>query len=275
MNSIEKALKQLSSASRKNMLLVAIFAVAMGWLEAVVVVYMRLLFYPEGFDFPLKMIPWNIGVLELLREVATLAMLVIVGMLAGRKPLEKFAYLLMAFGIWDIIYYLGLRLSLGWPVSLLSWDLLFLIPLPWVGPVLAPVLVAVAMILAAVLIILQEDRKRPLNPIPLFWALEIAFGLTIILSFILDYRMAFADGPPNRYRWGLFLVGYVPGVLLFLYTWWHAETYPPAKPKKRKKSTPKKTTATPALKSEAKPAKQPAARKTSTAGRENQKIKSR
>jgi hypothetical protein len=198
----------------------------MGWLEAAVVVYMRLLFYPEGFSFPLKVIPWNVGVIELVREAATILMLVAVGVLAGRRPLERFAYLLLSFGVWDIVYYTGLRISLGWPESLLTWDLLFLIPLPWVGPVIAPMLVSLAMIGAALLVVVQEDRKRPLNPIGLFWTLEIAFGVIIIISFILDYRVAFTEGVPDRFHWGVFLLGYVPGVLLFLYTWWHAETYP-------------------------------------------------
>lgn len=244
MNGWEKAYRDLKPDSKRRLLLVWIFAIAMGWLEAAVVVYMRLLFYPEGFAFPLKTIPWNIGVVEIAREVSTLVMLVIVGMLAGRKPIEKFAYLLGAFGLWDIVYYIGLHLSLGWPESLLTWDLLFLIPLPWVGPVLAPVLVALAMIAANVMIVLQEDRKRPMDPILLFWLLEIAAGLIIIVSFILDWKTAFSSGEPDRFHWDIFLLGYIPGIVLFVYTWWHADVHPPVKPKRRKRKPKTSTAAT-------------------------------
>lgn len=246
MNYWQKMIRDFKPESKRRLLLVALFAIAMGWVEAAVVVYMRLLFYPEGFNFPLKVIPWNVGIVEIVREAATLVMLVTVGILAGRRPLERFAYLLGAFGLWDIVYYIGLRLALGWPESLLTWDLLFLIPLPWVGPVLAPVLVALMMIAANLLIVLQEDRKRPLDPIPLFWVLEIAAGLVIILSFVLDWRTAFSSGVPDRFHWDVFLLGYVPGVVLFLYTWWHADTHPPVKPKRRKK---KATATNPAARS--------------------------
>jgi len=218
--------KDLQPESKKRLLWVILFAVAMGWVEAAVVVYMRLLYYPEGFSFPLKMIPWNVGIVELVREAATIVMLVALGILAGRRPLERFAYLMLSFGIWDIVYYIGLRIVLGWPASPLTWDLLFLLPLPWVGPVLAPVMVSLAMIAASVLIVVQEDRRRPMNPSGVFWALEIACGVIIILSFILDFKVAFTEGAPGRFRWGVFLLGYVPGVLLFFYTWWRAERYP-------------------------------------------------
>ena len=235
MNALTSIPRDLKPDTKKRLFWVVLYSIAMGWLEAAVVVYMRLLFYPDGFAFPLKVIPWNVGVIELVREAATLLMLVAVGILAGRRPIERFAYLLLSFGIWDIVYYIGLKAALGWPESMMTWDLLFLIPLPWVGPVIAPVLVALAMIGASILVVVQEDRKRPLNPIGLFWALEIAFGVVIIVSFILDYKVAFTEGIPGRFHWGVFLLGYVPGVLLFVYTWWHAEKYPVAKTKPAKK----------------------------------------
>ena len=38
-----------------------LYAVAMGYLEAAVVVYLRAIYYPEGFSFPLK--PMDAGIL--------------------------------------------------------------------------------------------------------------------------------------------------------------------------------------------------------------------
>ncbi|MCB2198149.1 hypothetical protein KQI63_02020 [bacterium] len=210
-------------SSRKTLLWTAVFAIAMGWLEAAVVVYMRELYYPGGFEFPLKMIEINIGVIEIAREVATIMMLIAVGMLAGRTRLERFGYLMYTFGIWDIVYYIGLKLAIGWPESLLTWDLLFLIPLPWIGPVLAPVLVSIAMIAACVVIVLQNDRKRPMHPGAWSWAGLILCGLIIIVSFIVDYKTAFTTGVPERYRWELFLVGYLPGLAVFYREWIRAE----------------------------------------------------
>ena len=210
-------------SSRKTLVWTAIFAISMGWLEAAVVIYLRELYYPGGFDFPLKMIEMSIGVVELLREVATILMLVAVGMLAGRTPLERFGYLMYTFGIWDIVYYIGLKASIGWPESLLTWDLLFLIPLPWIGPVLAPVLVSLAMIAACVIIVHQNDKKRPMTPGWKSWTLLILCGLIIIVSFIVDYKVAFATGAPDRFRWELFLIGYIPGVIIFFREWRKAE----------------------------------------------------
>jgi hypothetical protein len=84
---------------------------------------------------------------ELVREAGTLIMLAAVGILAGRNRVSRLGYALLAFGVWDIGYYLFLRPMTGWPRSLWDWDILFLLPLPWWGPVLAPILIALLMIL--------------------------------------------------------------------------------------------------------------------------------
>ncbi len=209
----------MSHEYRRKIVWVVLFSIAMGWLEATVVVYLRMLYYPEGLTFPLKTIPWNIGVVELGREAATILMLIALAMLAGRRRMERFAYLMMAFGIWDIVYYISLRIAIGWPESFFTWDLLFLLPLPWIGPVIAPLLVSMAMILAGIAILFQEDVGNPLRPSMLFWVLEILCGLTIIASFMMDYRFAFTNGVPARFRWEVFLAGYLPGIALFFITW--------------------------------------------------------
>jgi len=135
-------------AKFRRWLIVATFAVAMAWVEAAVVFYLRTMinrvvpYQPE----PLPAVG-NFGAAELVREMATLVMLATVGMLAGSTWRSRLGYTALAFGIWDIFYYVFLKVLTGWPHTLLEWDVLFLLPLPWWGPVLAPVLISVILIL--------------------------------------------------------------------------------------------------------------------------------
>jgi hypothetical protein len=111
------------------------YSIAMAFLETTVVVYLRKLYYPEGFDFPLKALDFSIGIIEFLREFATLVMILTVALLTGKTKNEKFAAFIFIFAVWDIFYYIFLYVTLGWPSSLWTWDILFLIPTTWVGPV--------------------------------------------------------------------------------------------------------------------------------------------
>jgi hypothetical protein len=126
---------------------VGAFAIAMAWVEAACVYYLRVL-VDRIEPYQANPLP-DVGVLgsvELVREAATLGMLLTVGMLAGRTWHKRLGYTAVAFGIWDILYYVFFRVMADWPTSLLGWDVLFLLPLPWWGPVVAPVLIAVLMI---------------------------------------------------------------------------------------------------------------------------------
>lgn len=136
-----------AGSRRSTWVLVTIFAIAMAWVEAAVVYDLRLLvdrLEPYQAD-PLP-ISGALGSIELVREVATLVMLAAVGALAGATLKSRFAYTAIAFGIWDIFYYLSLKVMYGWPRTLFDWDVLFLLPLPWWGPVIAPVSIAVLMV---------------------------------------------------------------------------------------------------------------------------------
>ncbi len=136
----------MSTCSRGRWwLALLIFGVAMGALEGVVVVYLRALYYQDGFVFPLAAMPRAIYLTELFREGCTLLMLGGLAALAANGALRQFAVFLWSFAIWDVAYYVFLKLALDWPESLFTWDILFLIPVPWVGPVLAPLLYCVAM----------------------------------------------------------------------------------------------------------------------------------
>jgi len=129
-------------------LAVAVYAIAMAWVESAVVYYLRThIDRIEPYQpNPLPIIG-GLGPVEMGREFATLVMLLTVGMLAGKNWRARFGYTLVAFGVWDIFYYVFLKLMCGWPNSLLDWDILFLLPLPWWGPVIAPVSIALLMIL--------------------------------------------------------------------------------------------------------------------------------
>ena len=173
---------------KARLITVIVFAIAMAFIEAAVVVYLRELYYPEGFSFPLKMIPIKIYAVELGREAATIVMLAAIGWLSAKSFLSRFASFMMAFGIWDIFYYVFLKITLNWPASIIEWDLLFLIPLPWVGPVIAPVIVSIFLIVAGVFIWSREAQQNPIIVSKWHWILEGLAGLIIIGSFLTNAK---------------------------------------------------------------------------------------
>lgn len=171
----------------KILLWVGLFSIAMGYLETSVVVYIRELIYPEGFQFPLKPIEAHLVFTEVFREAATLIMLIGIGIFAGRRPTERFAYFILSFAIWDIFYYVFLKVLINWPESLLTWDVLFLIPVTWTGPVVTPVIVASLMIVFALFIIYFTDKQGKTRILGREWILLIGGSLTVIVAFCWDY----------------------------------------------------------------------------------------
>jgi len=142
------------------LLWIAIFAISMGFLESAVVVYLRAIYYPEGFAFPLRTLDPGIAITEVLREAATMIMLIAIAMITFKQAISRFAAFIYAFAIWDIFYYVVLYLLLQWPRALLTWDILFLIPVTWVGPVLAPVINSMTMIFLAMIIIFYKTKNE-------------------------------------------------------------------------------------------------------------------
>jgi len=174
-------------------ILSGVFAIAMGFLEAIVVVYLRKIYYPWGFDFPLQAISSGMLSLELYREICTMVMLVIIALIAGKNRLQKFTWFIYCFAIWDIFYYVGLKLFLNWPPSLLTWDILFLIPVPWISPVLAPVVCSLTMILLAVCIVVLQVKGHDVRIKFLEWGLIIGGEWLFLFSFIRDYSQIIAQ----------------------------------------------------------------------------------
>ncbi len=194
---------------------VVAFGIAFGFVEAAVVVYLRLNFYPEGFSFPLAEVPYHIGLTEIAREIATIIMLVSVGWLAGRRFLERFAYFAIAFAVWDIFYYIFLKVVLDWPASIFTNDVLFLIPLPWVGPVLAPLLVSVCLICASVIVLRREETDRPVNLRSMQWITMVFGGALVIGSFLTDTGAALQQQMPGVFNWLFFAAGMCVGIAGF------------------------------------------------------------
>ncbi len=206
-----------------------IFAVAMGFLEAIVVVYVRELYYPNGFEFPLKVLPPRIVAIEIIREFSTMLMLGAVAFLTGKTFVRRLSVFIFIFGIWDIVYYIALKIFLDWPESLLTWDILFLIPITWVSPVLAPVICSVVMIAMAVTFE-NLQRKKMLHRFKWTELFLIFLGAAIILfTFVYDFGKIILKGGflsnyftltensrfidilttyvPADYQWEIFTIG--------------------------------------------------------------------
>ncbi|MFH1307429.1 MAG: hypothetical protein ABIH72_01095 [archaeon] len=168
--------------------IVGLFAIAMAFIETVVVVYLRMLFYPNGFDFPLSgLINPSIILIEWVREFFTIVMLACVAFLAGKKFYGKLAYFFYSFAIWDIFYYIWLKVILDWPSSVLTWDLLFLIPIPWASPMIVPILYSLTIILVSILILNFQARNQNIRVDLREKILFISGSLIILYTFLFDY----------------------------------------------------------------------------------------
>ena len=143
-------------------------------------------------------------------------MLLIVGWLAGTNLATRFGFFLAAFGIWDIWYYVGLYAWAGWPRSILEWDCLFLLPCPWYGPVLAPVLISLSFIVSCICLIAAERKGQGVRAsLPRVGLLTLGWAIWI-LSFILPGIGLHGKGYPASFPWwALFL-----GMLLSLAGTW-------------------------------------------------------
>jgi hypothetical protein len=213
----------------RQWLLIALFAIAFAWVEGAVAAYLRQIYYDSSFSFPI-VVNWKDGKLvmdqlmciEFVREIATIVMLVLIGLVAGKNALQRFSLFMVAFGIWDIFYYIWLWVMIGSPEGLLTWDILFLVPLPWVGPVITPVAISLAMIAAGSLIIYLEEKGLQIRWPWYDWAVEMTCGLILIIAFCWDWKNIIRlpgdvpySGIPNPFAWWLFIPAFVFSVLYF------------------------------------------------------------
>ena len=194
----------------RRALAVGLYAAAMAYLEAVVVVYLqRALTIEPSALFPLRdqASLGGLGTIEVGRETATLLMLATVGWLAGRNGLERLAWAAVAFGIWDLWYYAWLWVFIGWPATLGTYDLLFLLPVPWVAPVWAPMTVSLAL-LGVGLIVARRLRRGATLRVGLGQVVAgLVGGLAVISSFTFDAGRILAGGTPSAFAWPVFVAG--------------------------------------------------------------------
>jgi len=154
--------------SRKILIITALFGISFGFVEASVVVYLRAAVgLLPGYGGTLSDVarfsadiyqqaqilgelPKSLLRIEFFREIATMVMLLSVAFASVKASRERFAIFLWIFAIWDIFYYVGLWATVRWPASLLTPDVLFLIPVPWFSQVWFPIAVSALSIIAVI-----------------------------------------------------------------------------------------------------------------------------
>ena len=87
--------------------------------------------------------------------------------------------------------------------------LLFLIPLPWVGPVWSPVLVSVALVGVGLIAAARHRSDDRLVVTRRHWAAGLVGGLIVILSWTIDSGRLLDGGLPGPYPWPIFAIGQV------------------------------------------------------------------
>ncbi|MCF7797863.1 MAG: hypothetical protein K9N11_09400 [Lentisphaeria bacterium] len=191
------------------------WGVAFGMIEAAVVIYLRQIYYPNGFAFPIIMADFDVAVVELIRELATLVLMWSLAALLYKKIINRIAVFMFVFGVWDIFYYVFLKLFLGWPAGLATWDILFLLPYPWVGPVWAPVLVSIALIYASIRILKAYFDERIITLQRRDWLQILAAGVVIIISFLIPGKHVIDQTIPQHYPWYILVAGLIWGLAVF------------------------------------------------------------
>ena len=201
--------------------IVVIFSIAFGYIEAAVVVYLREIFYPDGFTFPLTIFGidplWRRFLLtEIGREAATIVLIFTGSWLFGRNRRQRFAYFLTIFAIWDIFYYVWLKVLIDWPVSIMDWDILFLIPNTWASAVLYPVIISITMLLFAAAILYRDARGRPIKVTRADWLVFIIAGVIVVVSFYIPGRHVAEPNYKSYFYWPLFFLGHISAIAVFL-----------------------------------------------------------
>lgn len=205
----------------KKLCMVIIFSIAFAYIESAVVVYLRTIFHPEGFRLPLTNFSltshWRQLVLtEIGREAATIVLIATAAVLFGRNRREKAAYFLAIFAVWDIFYYVWLKVLINWPASMMDWDILFLIPVAWASPVLYPVLVSAAMFAFGLMILYRSAINQTIKITTLDWIGLSAATAIVTTSFCIGGLHITQPDYQNHFSWPLFACGYALAIVLFL-----------------------------------------------------------
>jgi hypothetical protein len=193
---------------------ILLFGCAMGLLEAICVVYLRRLIIPAGTDPSQALAALGHLPIERIREACTVVMLGLVAWMTAPSWRSRTAHFFFMFGVWDIVYYVGLKGFTHWPTAWLEWDCLFLLPEPWHGPVLAPILISLYLMAASCLLLACESAESTVRVSVPGFALQLPGFLLWYGSFVKDSDRIAAQGYAGvNYSWSLFAVALVVAVL--------------------------------------------------------------
>ncbi|HIJ53348.1 MAG TPA: hypothetical protein HPP66_09365 [Planctomycetes bacterium] len=198
-----------------------LFGIAFGYIESAVVVYLRVIFHPEGFTFPLSNVDTILQhkallLTEIGREAATIVLILTGAWLFGRNLQQRFAYFLTIFAVWDIFYYVWLKVLLNWPARISDWDILFLIPVAWAGPVVAPVLISITLLVFAIMIFYRDCYGRPIRASRIEWPGFIAAAVVVVVSFCIAGRHIAEPDYQSYFYWPVFAAGQIGAIALFV-----------------------------------------------------------
>ena len=219
-NSVKTPSASLKKALSKFCIAV-VFSIALGYFEAAVVVYLREIFYPNGFTFPLTIfsiepLTKRIFLTEVGREAASIVLIFTGAWLFGANRWQRAAYFLIIFATWDIFYYVWLKVLLDWPSSIMDWDILFLIPVTWASPVLAPVICSLVMLLFAAVILYRDCLGKSIYVTYLDWFVFSIASLIIIVSFCIPGPYTNQAEYYTYFHWPLFGTGILLAVGTFI-----------------------------------------------------------
>ncbi len=205
-----------------------IFSIAFAYIESAVVVYLRVIFHPDGFTFPLSNVDTILQhkallLTEIGREAATIVLILTGAWLFGRNLQQRFAYFLTIFAVWDIFYYIWLKIFSAclkaipnWPASIMDWDILFLIPVAWAGPVVAPVLVSITLLAFAMIILYRDCCGRPIKASRIEWLGFIAAAVVVVVSFCIPGPHIAEPDFQSYFYWPVFAAGLLAAIALFV-----------------------------------------------------------
>ncbi len=205
-----------------------IFSIAFAYIESAVVVYLRVIFHPDGFTFPLSNVDTILQhkallLTEIGREAATIVLILTGAWLFGRNLQQRFAYFLTIFAVWDIFYYIWLKVFSAclkaipdWPQSIMDWDILFLIPIAWAGPVVAPVLVSITLLVFAMILLYRDCCGRPIKASRIEWLGFIAAAVVIVVSFCIPGPHIAEPDYQSYFYWPVFAAGLIGAIALFV-----------------------------------------------------------
>lgn len=225
----------MSTSLKRAAIAMVLFGVSFGYVEAAVVVYLRELSQPaveraQPGRSPTDLFPllsledlkanpplFKTLEIELGREAATLIMIAALAVAIGQTGVERAAAFAATFGVWDLSFYAFLRWLIQWPSSLRTWDLLFLVPVPWAAPVLAPVIVSLSMIAAGEMVFARSSRGHPMRLDAFHWTGIMLGAAILVFSFTWRFPWLLGGGVPRHFDWLIFALGEAIGFGSFLH----------------------------------------------------------